>query len=91
MFIKYFKNREAMTQNERISVDTFRELQEVIELAKAQIETMSHSANSVLFGAWNLAEEQREAMSQTMSAANELQKRVNAIKSKLERITDWSE
>lgn len=80
-----------MANNERISVDTFRELQEIIELAKAQIETMSHSANSVLFGAWNLAEGQREAMSQTMNATRELQKRVNAIKSKLESITDWSE
>lgn len=77
--------------NERISVDTFRELQEVIELAKAQIDTVSHSANSVLFGAWYLASDQRETMERTMSAANELKKRIDAIKSKLERITDWSE
>lgn len=79
-----------MANNERISVDTFRELQEVIELAKAQIYTMSHGANSVLFGAWNLAGEQREAMEQTMNASRELERRVNAIKSKLDRITDWS-
>jgi hypothetical protein len=76
---------------ECINVDTFRELQEVIELAKAQIDTVCHSANSVLFGAWNLASDQRETMEQTMNAARELQKRVNAIKSKLESITDWSE
>jgi hypothetical protein len=81
---------QVMT-NERISVDTFRELQEVIALAQAQIDTMSHSANCALFGAWNLAGDQREALERTMSAARELQKRVNVIKSKLERITDWSE
>ena len=54
-----------MANNERISVDTFRELQEVIELAKAQINTVSHSANSVLFGAWNLASDHRETMERT--------------------------
>lgn len=80
-----------MANDERISVDTFRELQEVIALAQAQINMMSHNANSILFNAWNLADGQREALQQTMNTANELQKRVNAIKSKLEDITDWSE
>lgn len=77
--------------NERISADTFRELQEVIELAKAYVGTMSHSANSVLFGARHLAGDDVDVFHQMMKAARDMEKRIYAIQAKAESIVDWKE
>lgn len=84
-------NFQVMANIERISTDTFRELQEVIALAQAQINAMGHNAHDILFSAWGLADGQREALQQTIDTANELQRRLNAFKSRIENITDWGE
>lgn len=80
-----------MANNERISVDTFCSLQEIFALANAQVQSLGSGANSALFGAWFLTKGERGALEQTMKTARELEKRINALKEKMERITDWSE
>lgn len=80
-----------MANNERISVDTFRALQEVFALAEAQVMAMAHSANSALFGAWSLTEGERDALEQTMKTARVLEHRLHELKNKVENVTDWNE